>query len=414
MFSLLQVLSNSANKVVTSDLEKRSRSDVCKLYNNGYAWTKTKNLKCHVPPSTSISCGKFGTWAAEDQKKSLSRVNYFRQLCGLSTIKASSNSETMSEQRKGAIMMAANSKMQHTGWTSSHKCYTAAGAKATGSSNIASGYQCVGDSIPGYMDETNNVSPDLPLGHRNWIIDPALAEFAASIYGKYSLVRTFYFASTPKSYKKPTIWAYPAPGYFPMLKDFTFPIPTRWSMGFIGDKVPTDVSVSVKVGSTSILKKKSILNAYKPGYIMMEVNTQSLKSGSVVDVVISSKSKATTWKYSVKITDCTANAAENFEEINTTDYYVPIDEEYLIEEPVLYYGETNEETPMLGDPSEQEIPQDDDDDDEPPKGNGTKIAIIVSSVVAGLAVIAIIAFVVVKYTRRSDFERLLPTAQEEN
>ena len=87
--------------------------------------------------------------------------------------------------QQSALMQAANGQLSHTPPTS-WRCYTAAGADASGSSNLyggmGAGLSLISDEqvIAGWLTEVNNIIAE-NVGHRRWLLDPFLGSIA---YGR--------------------------------------------------------------------------------------------------------------------------------------------------------------------------------------------------------------------------------------
>ena len=100
------------------------------------------------------------------------RINFFRALAGVPAAIVF-NSTFSAKAQQAALMMSANNTLQHTGIPLSWTFYTAAGAEAAASSNLALG-NFGPDAITAYMaDEGSNNSA---VGHRRWIIFPQTRE----------------------------------------------------------------------------------------------------------------------------------------------------------------------------------------------------------------------------------------------
>lgn len=106
-----------------------------------------------------------GTMSADAIAKTLQRINYFRKEVGLNTditFDAAKNTKC----QEAALMMDANNDLDHSPpatWT----CYTADGATAAGSSNLALGSHSSG-AITMYMQDPG--SGNTACGHRRWIL----------------------------------------------------------------------------------------------------------------------------------------------------------------------------------------------------------------------------------------------------
>lgn len=112
------------------------------------------------------SCTPGGTGAVFKESV-LRRINWFRAMAGIpATVTFNSGNNTKCQQ--AALMMSRNDDLSHfppPSWT----CYTAEGADAADSSNLAIG-SAGADSIVGYMKDSqaNNTA----VGHRRWLIYP--------------------------------------------------------------------------------------------------------------------------------------------------------------------------------------------------------------------------------------------------
>ncbi len=121
--------------------------------------------------------GNYATGAAGDTSAAFKeatrvRINFFRALVGVPatvTLNAAFNSKA----QQAALMMSANNTLQHTGIPTTWTFYTAAGAEAAASSNLALG-NTGPDAIAAYMrdDGANNAA----AGHRRWLVYPQTRE----------------------------------------------------------------------------------------------------------------------------------------------------------------------------------------------------------------------------------------------
>lgn len=108
-----------------------------------------------------------GDTSAAFKEAVLRRINWFRAMAGIpATI--TFNSVNNAKCQQAALLMARNDNLSHfppPSWT----CYTADGADAADSSNLALG-SAGADSIVGYMKDSqaNNTA----VGHRRWLLYP--------------------------------------------------------------------------------------------------------------------------------------------------------------------------------------------------------------------------------------------------
>lgn len=112
------------------------------------------------------SCTPGGTGAVFKESV-LRRINWFRAMAGIPAA-VTFNSGNNTKCQQAALMMSRNDNLSHfppPSWT----CYTADGADAADSSNLAIG-SAGADSIAGYMKDSqaNNTA----VGHRRWLIYP--------------------------------------------------------------------------------------------------------------------------------------------------------------------------------------------------------------------------------------------------
>lgn len=120
----------------------------------------------------SHATGTAGATSAAFQASTLQRLNWFRAMAGLSAAVSFSPAYNAKAQ-EAALMMSANGQLSHTP-PDSWKFYTAAGAEAAGSSNLALG--SIGpDAITAYISDygDNNTA----VGHRRWLFYPQTRTF---------------------------------------------------------------------------------------------------------------------------------------------------------------------------------------------------------------------------------------------
>jgi hypothetical protein len=294
-----------------SKLQHRTRTDICGKYQNFYIFKNT--TPCHIPPAAGYANCETGTWSKEDQQGTVKRINYFRNLSGLSELKLSTNKKILDQEMKGALLCSQTDKLQHGGWTKKEKCYSDDANEGTGNSNIAmkSKPTCVTDSVTVFIDDIGIDG----MGHRNWLLDPALPEIAAGIYQRFTDIRVMGFPNQATDYLKPTILAYPNPGYFPMLNDFRRPIPGDWTFAKPGVYNLDGSIATVTCDGKNVLQKYKVYNSFYPMFpavVQMTVDTSSLKHGSECLVKVNVKPKAISFIYAVTITNCSKSITDEY------------------------------------------------------------------------------------------------------
>lgn len=142
--------------------------------------------------------------SATSRDTALRLVNLYRYIAGLPPV---TTDPTHNQQDQAcALMMQANNQISHTP-SSSWTCYSADGAKAASSSNVA-GTGAIA-AVDGYMLDPGNATT---IGHRRWILSNSLGPIGIGSTGKYSCMWTL--NGTGKAGKQWMSW--PSPGVFPL------------------------------------------------------------------------------------------------------------------------------------------------------------------------------------------------------
>lgn len=167
-----------------------------------------------------------GTTSAASQEAVLRRINYFRAMAGVPAGVVLSDIFSAKAQQ-AALMMSAQNSLSHfppPGWA----CYTAEGAEAAASSNLAWG-SAGADAIDGYMEDYG--PGNAAVGHRRWLLYPQTRTMGTGdvpgngqvgeanatwvLDGNFGKARP----ATREAYV-----AWPPPGYVPYTQIYT-----RWS-----------------------------------------------------------------------------------------------------------------------------------------------------------------------------------------
>lgn len=188
-------------------IDTSSQSAVNAAYNRAYAprltqvidWLGGSLLGC-LPGLSSLQTNQ-GT---------LSSLNFVRSLGGLAPVTFSSTLN--SSAQKAALMMAANRSLSHnppSGW----RCYSTAGARAAGKSNLALAYPSLkaGQIIDLYMDDPG--STNTAAGHRRWIMNPFSTVMGT---GSTDTANALVVIGPTNAYRPNPRWVgWPTAGYFP-------------------------------------------------------------------------------------------------------------------------------------------------------------------------------------------------------
>lgn len=153
---------------------------------------------------------QWGAPSAEAQAATRESVNFVRAMAGLDPI---GFRQKLSDQaQKAAVMMDAQGALSHDP-PSSWACWTEAGAKAAGRSNLilTSGTLTAGGVVETYMDDkgsTNKVA-----GHRRWILNPKSEKFG---HGMTDQADALYVIGPLDAGNRNPRWVpWPTAGWFP-------------------------------------------------------------------------------------------------------------------------------------------------------------------------------------------------------
>lgn len=281
-----------------------------------------------------------GRHEEQDFNDAVNAINFFRYLNGLDFVKKSTNAKIIREENEAAMVMNANNKLTQS--LDKHmKCYKSGAATGARNSILAkaSPSVCASRTITRYMLEANSTR----LSHRRWILDPKFSEVAIGVVGKYSALRINRIPKTGKT--KPAFIAYPPPG--PVPDDL---IPDTWSFSN-NHNMLSDAKVTVKCNGESI----PIVQQMNFGIVNFKPERLP-EIGEMFEVEVKSSKANTTWKYTVTPVSC---SAENGLE---ADF------------------ESNEK-----------------------KSANLSFALIISAGVAGIAVIALIGYVIVSKKNQKQY-----------
>ncbi|MET3962905.1 uncharacterized protein YkwD [Marmoricola sp. OAE513] len=140
----------------------------------------------------------------------LSSLNFVRSLAGLAPVTFSAKMNAAAQ--RAALIMDANDSLSHnpsSGW----KCWSAAGAKAAGKSNLAISFPSInaGQIIDLYMDDPG--ASNTAAGHRRWILNPFSTVMGTGSTRSANALTVI--GPTSSSRPNPAWVGWPTAGYFP-------------------------------------------------------------------------------------------------------------------------------------------------------------------------------------------------------
>lgn len=204
-----------------------SREEARSFYNAVFPASDNVPMETTADASTCTA----GTNGTAFKEAVLRRINWFRAMAGVPaavTFDAVNNAKC----QEAAVMMSRNNTLNHTppaGWL----CYTANGADAADSSNLALGSRGA-DAIVGYMKDpqANNTA----AGHRRWLLYPQTQVMGTgdvpSASGLNAANSTWVFDANyggPRPATRTPYVAWPPAGFVPY--QTVYP---RWSFGLAG------------------------------------------------------------------------------------------------------------------------------------------------------------------------------------
>ncbi len=214
---------NSARKnvkITTHTSMNHTQDQIKQKYKDSTIVNKTSDLY-EVKPVTTAPY-EAGLLKAQVKTDTLNQINYFRWLSGMDNVKI--YEPYMEYAQKGAVVLEANNILTHfpTKPSGMNDEFYNQGYKATSGNLLSSNFprssgnishnSLMAYSIKGYVDDTNNVEPN--VGHRLSILDPKATDTAFGFAGAYGVVDML-SSSTNKDIKD-SFYSWPAPGNFPV------------------------------------------------------------------------------------------------------------------------------------------------------------------------------------------------------
>lgn len=203
-----------------------------------------------------------GTTTAAHQNATLTAVNWYRRFVGLSPV--TFDATYSAKAQKAALMMQANNQLDHDPpdtWT----CYTAEGAEAAGSSNLALGTASGPRAIKLYIDDPG--SGNTVVGHRRWILDPRRMSMGSGTTGTANAL--WVFGATQPLPPTPAVVAWPSDGFFPV----ELQPGGRWSLSIPGaDFSGAAVTVTDSASNSYSISVHPVDNRFGQNTLVWQVN----------------------------------------------------------------------------------------------------------------------------------------------
>jgi hypothetical protein len=200
-----------------------SREEVRQFYNAIYPASDGIS----IDSSANVADCDPGTNSAAFQDAVLLRINWFRAMSGIPADVSFSASENAASQA-GALMISANTNLQHIEIPDTWECFSVSGTNAAAVSDLALGLNGP-DAITGYMWDYGSENAQVP--HRRWLIYPQTQVMATGdvpAEGKNLAANaTWVEDANVHGDRPPTAFpfvAWPPPGYVPY--DVVYP---QWS-----------------------------------------------------------------------------------------------------------------------------------------------------------------------------------------
>lgn len=288
-------------------LESRNPDDICQEYQNNYVWTKSS--ECYTQGQDCT----YGTHSKEDIEWTGKRVNFFRNLTGLSEIPLTTKTEYLNYVNQASLVMSKNNIFSHSLDNESLECWTEAAKTGAAKSNIywTSGAACSTNSITSYIDDSKTDS----LGHRRWILNPPLSQVVSGVAGGYSALLIMENGVLEGKNALSNFLAYPPPGPVPSDLIFTYWSFSRNYTNPYSDEhnsMPADTKVKIKCNDTVQTLTPTFGGSNSAMYpAMVKFSPGEVPAGTYCKVVVSSDSLDTEWHYTVNSIKCVNGKAEN-------------------------------------------------------------------------------------------------------
>jgi hypothetical protein len=258
-----------------------SSGDVCARWRAEYP---ARSATVWTPGVSTCDPGTAHPDAIEDAVR---RTNLFRGLAGLPPVVE--NAEFSRKAQLCAVLQAAMGDLDHTP-PASAPCYSADGAEAAGSSNLAYGISNIADAVDLYLSDTGVRS----LGHRRWILHPPYDRAGFGFARGYSCQWVFGWGSDPGV----AFVAWPAAGPFPIQA-----LGGPWSIGASGVRF---AGATVSVTRVSDGASLTVTDVYVPdsGYGLETLAWTVGGTSGPGAYRVRIEGTARTFDYTVELVDC--------------------------------------------------------------------------------------------------------------
>lgn len=231
-------------------VDTSNRDAVLAFYNSQYS---AGNPPPDIGFTGDVPSCNAGTTSAAFRAAVAQRFNFLRNLAGLGNVTQDDALSGLAQA--SALMQAANNSLSHTP-PNTWLCYTDAGAGASAKSNLYQGQMGWG-AVEGYINEADD------LGHRRWVLFPALQRFGTGdIPGTtpYNALYVITGDAPPATITmRDGFTAWPPKGFVPY--KFAFPV---WSFSLAGaDFSGATVAVTDGTGANvPVTNAKQLANGY--------------------------------------------------------------------------------------------------------------------------------------------------------
>lgn len=253
------------------DPATRNQADMCQRWTDDHQITTSS---AWTPGPTTCDPGTLAPGAIAD---TVAYINVYRYLCGLSPL---ADDPTLNENAQYcAIIQDQQGFLDHTPDPSA-PCYTAQGAAAASSSNLALGPNHPAPTIDLYINDSGVSS----LGHRRWILNPSYGPAGIGHAGNAGCLYVFSWSNSGN----PDFVAWPNQGFTPVSA-----IPSVWS--FSSNNYSLNAGTQVDVIRMSDMAPLQVSMYVPPaGYgqpaIAFSANGWSAQAGETYEITLSDAS----------------------------------------------------------------------------------------------------------------------------